>query len=397
MQQTDAGRYSGTGYLYQSLLGLYLILQSKSQSRIFIERFDDLEFAKDGEPLELIQVKHKIKSRGSLTNASPDLWNTVKNWIVSINTGIVDIKNSIFTIMTTETAKENSAAHFLRNSKERDPVKALEILEEISTKSISKDNQDAYNIFKNFSYDKKYQLMSNFYVNDKIPTINEIEDKIKDSLQWAVRRHHKDLLYERLLVWWLRNTIRRLSGISLEPISFEEIDAIIHDLADQFKSENLPIDFKDFQPSDEQILSAKQMIFVRQLEMILITEPRIKKAISDYYKAFNQRSRWVRDKLLFIDELKAYEDELIDEWDRLREEVTSKFSKKLSDEEMKQVGQSVFYTLDRSEHCIRKECTEPYVMRGSYHMLSDQKRIWWHPDFLNRLSIVLGGKPNFEN
>jgi hypothetical protein len=40
---------------------------------------------------------------------------------------------------------------------------------------------------------------------------------------------------------------------------------------------------------------------------------------------------------------------------------------------------------------IRPLVTEPYVMRGSYHILANEEkpRVWWHPKFLERLQVLL--------
>ena len=42
---------------------------------------------------------------------------------------------------------------------------------------------------------------------------------------------------------------------------------------------------------------------------------------------------------------------------------------------------------------IRARVTEPYVTRGSFHILADatpEPRVYWHPRFLDRLGKVLG-------
>ena len=42
---------------------------------------------------------------------------------------------------------------------------------------------------------------------------------------------------------------------------------------------------------------------------------------------------------------------------------------------------------------IRTRVTEPYVTRGSFHILADaapEPRVYWHPRFLNRLGQLLG-------
>jgi hypothetical protein len=44
---------------------------------------------------------------------------------------------------------------------------------------------------------------------------------------------------------------------------------------------------------------------------------------------------------------------------------------------------------------IRERVTEPYVVRGGFHILANVKplpRIYWHPLFLNRLRELLAVK-----
>ena len=38
---------------------------------------------------------------------------------------------------------------------------------------------------------------------------------------------------------------------------------------------------------------------------------------------------------------------------------------------------------------IRPKVAEPYVMRGSLHMLADELEIGWHPDWLVRVHALL--------
>ena len=46
--------------------------------------------------------------------------------------------------------------------------------------------------------------------------------------------------------------------------------------------------------------------------------------------------------------------------------------------------------VERDAHVpIRERVMEPYVMRGSYHMLADRELLGWHPDFIMRLRVLL--------
>ncbi|WP_416208261.1 ABC-three component system protein [Halomonas sp.] len=52
-----------------------------------------------------------------------------------------------------------------------------------------------------------------------------------------------------------------------------------------------------------------------QLDLIKAGKRRVAAAIRDYYRAFEQRSRWLRDELVVGLDLRRYEKRLIEEWD----------------------------------------------------------------------------------
>ena len=61
--------------------------------------------------------------------------------------------------------------------------------------------------------------------------------------------------------------------------------------------------------------------FVRQLEIIAAGKRRIAAAVRDYYRAFEQRSRWLRNDLVLIGDLTQYERRLVEEWELVFEGV----------------------------------------------------------------------------
>jgi hypothetical protein len=121
----------------------------------------------------------------------------------------------------------------------------------------------------------------------------------------------------------------------------------------------------------------------------MVGEPCIRKAINDYYRAFQQRSKWVREELLLVGELEEYERRLVDEWERLFEVMKEDMGEDKDEAAMQREGRALFNTVQKLEMNIRPRCDEPYVMRGSYHILANQLRVGWHAEFLNRLSNLL--------
>lgn len=95
------------GYLYQVLAALYLLLDSKyGDAQICIEKFDDIAFIEQDEPVLMIQTKHHLYRPGNLSNTSVDLWRTIKSWCDSINKSPSNLRDTYFAILTTATAQE---------------------------------------------------------------------------------------------------------------------------------------------------------------------------------------------------------------------------------------------------------------------------------------------------
>jgi CRISPR/Cas system type I-B associated protein Csh2 (Cas7 group RAMP superfamily) len=63
-------------------------------------------------------------------------------------------------------------------------------------------------------------------------------------------------------------------------------------------------------------LENDEQIFIEQLKLIALSDVRLKRAIRDYYRAYQQRAKWIREDLLYINELENYENKLVDEWQR---------------------------------------------------------------------------------
>ena len=71
---------SALGYLYQARYAMFLLLLAEEEAALSIERFDDVAFEQSGTPYELLQLKHHLGTNAALTDASSDLWKTIRIW-----------------------------------------------------------------------------------------------------------------------------------------------------------------------------------------------------------------------------------------------------------------------------------------------------------------------------
>jgi len=58
---------------------------------------------------------------------------------------------------------------------------------------------------------------------------------------------------------------------------------------------------------------------------------------------------------------------------------------------MAQAGRAILKWAEDAHVPIRSGVNVPWVCRGSLHMLAEDLRLGWHPDFKARLQAIFGG------
>lgn len=212
----------------------------------------------------------------------------------------------------------------------------------------------------------------------------------------TVKTEFRRPVYERLEGWWNDLVIKLLSGIRKNEIFGHEVSDKLSQIADEYKTDNLPIHFRNEKPSDDVNPETDPRLFVAQLREIGISPNRIQSAIFDYYRAFEQRSSWAREYVLYEGEVEDYEDRLVDEWGRYRDVIFEDLDEDSAEKELKKTGNKLYKWAEfNTTHLrIRDRVSEAYVVRGHFHILANEKpapRVYWHPHFLERLDSILKG------
>lgn len=218
---------------------------------------------------------------------------------------------------------------------------------------------------------------------------------LASELSLAVRKSvipaHRAALIERLRGWWMAKVYDHLSRVASgerDRISSLEVENQLHAIAQTLRDDDLPIDFYDMPMPTEGEVSEDERVFVEQLRLIALSSQRLRQCIYDHNRAFAQRSRWEREKLLHVGELKDFEDRLRDEWRRYC--LPDSEDDDADEASVVERARERFLRLDQSQlPRIRKHVDAGYVANGSVHMLADRLEIGWHPAWLERLRAVL--------
>ncbi len=380
------------GYLYQVRYALALLLENdNSDFQISIEKFDDVAFSKDGIPKQLIQLKHHVQRQGNLTDGSTDLWRTLKVWIDVISESSDILNGTKFLIVTTAIAPDNTAASFLKKDENRNEESAYEKLKNICIISENKEHKKYYEAFLKTDEIIIKRLLSQICIIDGANNIVDVEKIYRRQIRYSCIPKYENQICERLEGWWYKKAVEALNSDTPIFVNQRQVRSFIVSVSQEYSDENLPIDIFDVDNLQESDLSDNEKIFYEQLKLICLGSHRMRTALRDYYRAFNQRANWVRNDLLYVNELEKYEECLIDEWEHCfaaMEDELAEYIEATEEEKIKK-GRSLFTDIEKKDIRIRPKCQEAFVMRGSYHMLANQLKVGWHIDFYNRLMELL--------
>lgn len=385
-----------SGYLYQVLSALLLLLDNKNpEAQLCIEKFDDVVFTKNDTPQTMIQIKHQLYKRGNLNDTSVDYWRTIKSWCDYISADQIAEEITKFAIITTAKARKDSAASYLQSSPQRDCDRALKIMRKTAFSNNPMTNESFYKAFKALDGKQQENLVKHIYIYDAAPTIADIKESIMPYVRMVTLKPFEERVYEKIIGWWIVNIIQCLISVNPVFISYRQLQKEMNDIGNEYKTDSLPIDVDPYyQPSEDELaqLPSEKRVFIEQLNLIAISHERLKRSIRDYYNAYCQRSQWVREQLLFINDLKKYEDKLVDEWERLfliMKDDLKNYGNELSEAQKCTAGQLLFNKVENLELPIRKNVPDPFIMRGTYHELANQFAVGWHVDFMDRLCNLL--------
>ena len=389
----------GLGYIYQARLALLNLLQLPEDTAVFFEKDDDLDFLDSEGSKSLASLKHKaIGNR--LTDLSTDFWKSVRIWLARYKRDDRSMSNLHFFLFTTDAVSKNSFLRKFQPNKSDvvvEPTSILEMVEETLRKSKSTLIGEIKEEFNELSNAEKQDFLERILILDGSPRIDDLPASIKDRHMRSVRREHRNFVFERLEGWWNDIVIKQLTGTKDEGIFGYEVSDKLAAFTEEYKADNLPITFRGKTPAGEIDTDNDPRLFVAQLRKIGISSNRIRSAILDYYRAFEQRSAWARENLLISGEVEEYEDRLADEWGRYRDVAFEALDHDSAEDALLQAGKTLYnwaeFETGKIESLrIRTRVTEPYVVRGSYHILAGttpEPRVYWHPKFIEHLGTLL--------
>ncbi|MEV7038320.1 hypothetical protein, partial [Amycolatopsis sp. NPDC051061] len=280
---------SAVGYLYQLRKALLFCVEQSSAGpdwSVAVEAGDDIE-VHEGAGKILYQLKHRAPGT-RVTDMATDLWKSLRIWATEWTAPGDGQDRPTFFLLTTAEASPDSAAYHLRPpglNSPRDEAKALELLDQARGRSTSKTNSAAYEVWDALSAEQRRGLLERVHVLDAAPDIEGTTQRLLRLVGLAVGREHAKAFLERLDGWFFQKVIAQLRNRSAGPVTGLEFDEMFSDRRDAFRPDNLPID-DDVEEMDEAGIDRADQMFVRQLHLMGIGDNRVRRAVSDYLRAW---------------------------------------------------------------------------------------------------------------
>lgn len=382
----------GLGYIFQARFALLKILELPESSAVLIEKEDDVEFVSSTGIKSLASLKHKAEG-DKLTNLSIDFWKSVRIWLAHYVANDRIASDSLFLLFTTATISEGSSLELFAADNKSDDDRseaAQNALNQTKSTLISTIRSELAKL----SEEELKDFYSRITIFDATPRITDLPAQINQHLR-IIPRASRVAVFERLEGWWNDRIIKILAGQREEPVYGYEVSDKLSAIAEEYRNDNLPITFRHRLPDGEIDVANDPRLFVEQLRILDLSATSIRNAIIDYYRAFEQRSSWARESLLISGEIEEYEDRLIDEWTRYREVVFETLNEASDEDACLAAGKALYRwaEFETMSLRIRERVTEPYVVRGAFHILANHNprpQVYWHPHFFKRLEQLIG-------
>ena len=379
------------GYLAQvdyALLAALERLDDEDDFAVSIETLDDIVFHDvGGDPTQKWQTKHTIDQTRSLSDASTDLWKTLHNWIAEPG-------EARTRLVLLAVAPAGTTAALLRTGAERDVGAAKQRLERTARESGNAAHAAYYAAFLALTPDERRALLDRVEIVDGTVSVVDVPPLLERAVRKSARPERRSALIDRLRGWWHKRTLVHLNAVARgvqDRIGAEELEHELLELADELRDENLPIDVLDMTEPTAQEVEESDRIFVTQLRLVALGSQRMRRCIYDHNRAFAQRSRWQRDRLLEVGELSRYDRELKEAWEGYFLPIGDGDDGQVDENTLCRQARDRFVELDRSDLApIRRDVREGWVARGSLHMIADRLEIGWHPQWLAHLRDRLG-------
>lgn len=382
-------------FMIQSHHMLYELLDCKKGDIVSLEVFDDVGVEHEDGSKDAIQVKSALSNRNPVSNRSVDLWKTLYNWMIAVESNELDAECSKFIIFITV----NKAGPIVKAFHEACSLDMAEKAWEDTRKNFyedsgkQKDIGNEYKDFLTYFYDTKNKalackIIQKFELKKCIDNYSEeVRKKFDDA---NVPLDIREPIYAAIVGWIDLQLTKMVEAGKPIAITFENYQKELNALYREFNQKHSLMSYSS-KPGDREIDSEfrKQRTYIEQLNIIDCDYTEKVEAINDYLQAASDRTIWAEKGDVSLYSIQTYEEKLKRSWNLEKRIVL--LEKK--DDTPEDQGKMIYYKCQEKKVDMDALYVPDSFQNGCFHSLSDNLEIGWHPDYKAKIE----GKDKKDN
>lgn len=373
------------GYLFQPDRALVLLCSCKNKEAVSIELVDDVAAVNEkGEVIYREQDKSSIQENGEpFKNRSKDLWNTLKIWIDDVKNGTLKIESTKLVCVTNKKLDKELIIKKIAAAKTEDEIAAAilllktaaakppAVIKEISAAVIAEEEILKQLIAKIELIEDNTLETRNQEIADKL----HLEDEIKENVILSLRG------------WLLNSILTQLDKGKAPIIKKSDFNNRLSRIINKEKDDRIVFEVKRLvksRISEEDREQVSDRIFVKQLDLIEHPEKSsiLLDAIDDFLCSESERTRLTLKGDIDREDLNDMDDTSRERWKEVFRRKRTSLKIVMDESEMAELAYDIYDSVVSGYVAKLKGIdTYPYLTKGSFHKLSDELEIGWHPNW----------------
>lgn len=374
-------------FMVQSHYMLYELLNCKKGDYVSVEVFDDIGVERSDGSRDAIQMKSALSNRNPVSNKAVDLWKTMYNWLISVESGELHLENTKFILFINVDKSGTIVESFHSAESKENASKAW-----VEAKEYFYDNQGNLKEIGN-----EYKEYIEYFFQDKkkefaVKIIEKFElKKCIENYTVTVRKEFdkaaipEDIIEPVYLgvIGWIDVKVTKMveDGYPII-ISQEDYEKQLRVLYREYNQRH-SLMTHSVEPSNQEIQRElqKKRVYIEQLEIIDCDYTEKVEAINDYLRAAIDRTIWAENGDISLQSLQTYEANLKRTWELQKRMVM--LEKK--NEEPEEQGRLIYYKCQEKNVQMAAVNVPDFFKNGCYHALSNELTIGWHPEYVNKI------------
>ena len=300
-------------FMVQSHYMLYELLNCKKGDYVSVEVFDDIGVERSDGSRDAIQMKSALSNRNPVSNKAVDLWKTMYNWLISVESGELHLENTKFILFINVDKSGTIVESFHSAESKENASKAW-----VEAKEYFYDNQGNLKEIGN-----EYKEYIEYFFQDKkkefaVKIIEKFElKKCIENYTVTVRKEFdkaaipEDIIEPVYLgvIGWIDVKVTKMveDGYPII-ISQEDYEKQLRVLYREYNQRH-SLMTHSVEPSNQEIQRElqKKRVYIEQLEIIDCDYTEKVEAINDYLRAAIDRTIWAENGDISLQSLQTYE------------------------------------------------------------------------------------------